>query len=123
MRVQMPLVINPMSDPHPDLAIVKGNVPVSAVHPTTAELIVEVSDTSLDYDTTEKMSLYAAAGITDYWVVDVNARQLLIFRNPVPEPSASHGATYSTKKVCSESDTATPLALPTGVIKVADMLP
>ena len=63
---QMPLVLGQTTDPEPDLAVIAGSPRGATVHPTTAALVVEVSDSSLRYDTTLKMSLYAAGGIADY---------------------------------------------------------
>src|SRR5436190_13553368 len=91
VRVQMPLILGQHTDPEPDLAVVPGSPRDSAAHPTTADLIVEVSDSSLRYDTIEKRGLYAAAGIREYWVVDVNGRQLLVHRDPHASPGQPHG--------------------------------
>lgn len=84
VRVAKPLALNQTSDPEPDVAVLPGKPADYTSHPTTAALVVEVSDTSLRYDTTEKMSLYAANGIADYWVLDANGRQLLVHRDPRP---------------------------------------
>jgi Uma2 family endonuclease len=59
-------------DPEPDLAVVPGRPRDYTGHPTTADLVVEVADTSLDFDTNDKKLLYARAGIRDYWVVDIS---------------------------------------------------
>lgn len=120
---QMPLVLGQTTDPEPDLAVVAGSPRGAAAHPTTAALVVEVSDTSLRYDTTVKMSLYAAGGIADYWVLDVSGRQLLVFRDPRPDPSASHGHAYTTRLTLSPTDTVSPLAAPNVTLAVADLLP
>ncbi len=45
-------------------------------------VVVEVSDSSLRYDLTEKAALYAASQIADYWVVDLEHRVLVVFRDP-----------------------------------------
>ena len=60
VRWQMPFGIGELSEPEPDVAVVQGNIRdyVNA-HPTTAALIVEISDTSLDFDRTQKAGLYA----------------------------------------------------------------
>ena len=89
-------------------------------HPTTAELIVEIADSSLFEDTTTKAEVYATGGIPDYWVLDVENRLLLIFRDPAPLPEG--GSAYRTCLKLKESDGATPLALPTASIRVGDLL-
>ncbi len=72
LRVQQPLELSQTTDPEPDLAMVSGSPrQYASQHPTTALLVVEVADASLDHDRTTKMSLYAAAGIPVYWVVNL----------------------------------------------------
>jgi Uma2 family endonuclease len=120
---QMPLVLGQTTDPEPDLAVIAGSPRGATSHPNTAALVVEVSDTSLRYDTTVKLSLYAAGGITDYWVVDVASRQLLIFRDPQPDATQSHGHGYATHLTFGPNDTVSPLAAPNATVRVADLLP
>ena len=85
IRSQLPLVLGLDTDPFPDFAILAGT-PRSHVpsHPTTAALVVEVSDTTLADDMTEKAELYATANIPEYWVLDLNARCLHVYRAPAP---------------------------------------
>lgn len=116
VRVAKPLVIGKSTDPQPDAAVLRGRPGDYADHPTTAELVIEVSDTSLKFDTTEKLSLYASAGIAEYWVLDVNGRQLHVFRSPT-------GDAYATHLTLGESETVSPLAAPAAVVRVADLLP
>lgn len=77
------------SEPQPDIAIVRS--PRSLYlnrHPYSEDiyLLVEVSKSTLAFDTgeeiTDKPKLYASAGINEYWVVDVNNRKLIVYRNP-----------------------------------------
>jgi Uma2 family endonuclease len=133
--VQMPLVLGQTTDPEPDIAVVAGSVRGATAHPTTAALVVEVSDTSVRYDTTTKVGAYAAGGIRDYWVLDVNARQLLVFRDPQPDPSVQPASaasavsavpgthTFATRLTLNPTDTVSPLAAPTATITVAELLP
>lgn len=121
--VQLPLVLGRSTDPQPDLAFIRGSARGTVDHPTTAALVVEVADTSLRYDTTVKMSLYAAGGIAEYWVLDMDGRQLHVFRDPAPDAAQSHGHGYATRLVLGPTDTVTPLAAPTSVVTVADLLP
>jgi Uma2 family endonuclease len=115
---QMPLVLGQSTDPEPDLAVIAGSPRGATSHPTTAALVVEVSDTSFRYDTTTKVGVYAAGGIAEYWVVDVNGRQLLVFRDPQPQ-----GHTYATQLTYGPNDTVSPLATPQATIRVGDLLP
>ena len=111
------------TDPIPDIAVVTGS-PRDYLQrdPTSALLIVEVSDSSLTYDIGEKSNLYAAAGITDYWVVNVKEPRLYVFRDPVADPSAPRGFRYNTVQTLKRGDTITPLAGSTP-IAVAELLP
>jgi len=114
LRHQSPLVLGRELDPEPDLAVVPGRPRDYAAHPTTADLVVEVADSSLDFDTNEKRLLYAAAGIPEYWVVDVNGRQLLVYRDP-------RDGDYAPPQALNPNDAITPLAARTPV-RVADLL-
>ncbi|MDY3559823.1 Uma2 family endonuclease [Gemmata sp. JC673] len=121
-RVQLPLVLSLHTDPMPDIAVVAGALAGNPGHPTTAALVIEVADTTFDTDTTEKAELYATAGIADYWVLDVDNRELHVFR--APRPSASLGVTaYYTHSVLKPGDTVSPLAVPGVAVRVADLLP
>lgn len=85
VRLQDPIVVDTYSEPEPDIAVVHPQDNFYADHhPTPAEifLVIEVSDTTLSRDLGIKADLYAAAGITDYWVLDVTDQQLHIFRDP-----------------------------------------
>ena len=90
-------------------------------HPTTASLVVEIADTTLTLDMTEKAELYATAGIADYWIVDLNARRLLVLRDPAP--IAAGGFAYRTQRVLGPADAVAPLAAPDATVRVADLLP
>ena len=115
VRSQSPLVLGQALDPEPDLAVIAGTPRGSSVHPTTADLVIEVADSSLTFDTTEKRLLYARAGIRDYWVVDVNGRRLLVFRDP-------RGGDYATQQALGLADIIAPLASSAVVVRVSDLL-
>jgi Uma2 family endonuclease len=73
------------SEPEPDIAIVRGTwTRYQHRHPGSEEifLLVEISDSSLTKDLEQKKSIYATAGIQEYWVLDLTAQQLIVFRNP-----------------------------------------
>jgi Uma2 family endonuclease len=122
VRVQAPINLGD-SDPEPDVAVVTGGPRETLVTPTSALLIVEVSDTSRDYDTTTKAELYATAGVLDYWVLDLEHRQLLVFRDPVALPAGLGATAYSTHLTLGPDETVSPLAAPTAVVKIGDLLP
>lgn len=123
VRSQLPLVLGLDTDPFPDVAVVAGGPRDFAIaHPTTAVLVVEVSDTTHAVDMTEKAELYATASIPEYWVLDLNARQLHVYRDP--QHNAALGATaYHTHNTLGPTDSVSPLAAPTSTVRVADLLP
>ena len=124
MRVQGPLDLGEISEPEPDVAVIAGNVrDYTDAHPTTAALIVEVADTSLAYDRTTKASLYAKAGIADYWIVNLIERQLEVHRYPTSDAARLYGFGYAEITVLTAAESVVPLAMPQASIAVADLLP
>lgn len=123
VRGQLGLYFGINTDPVPDIAVVPGTPRSYSRHPRTAILIVEVADTSLAYDTGEKATLYAAAGIADYWVIDVNNRNIRVFRNPQPDASQHYGHGYALVQVLNPNETISPLASPGNSVAVSDLLP
>jgi len=83
LRVQGPMALGDESAPEPDVAVVRGT-PRDYVdaHPTTALLVVEVSDTSFADDRTRKKRVYARAGVTEYWIVNLAEAALEVYRAP-----------------------------------------
>lgn len=79
VRVQSPLAVSDTSEPEPDLAVVRDT---GMVHPTTAALVVEVAVSSQRTDLAHKPSLYAAAGVEQYWVVDLRAEVVVVHTEP-----------------------------------------
>lgn len=126
IRIQAPLHVDQHNDPLPDVAVVVGGPRAFAnVHPTTAALVVEVSDTTLRIDLTEKAERYATANIAEYWVLDLNARLLHVFRDPqpIPLPSDLAATAYRTHLTFGPTDSVSPLAAPTAGVLVSDLLP
>ena len=124
VRNQMAFDVGTRNDPGPDLAVVVGSRrDLATRQATSAVLVVEVADSSLDLDTTTKAELYATAGVPDYWVIDLENCQLLVFRDPAPLPSGLGATAYRTRLCFSPNDTVTPLANPAAIVKVADLLP
>lgn len=126
VRSQGPMALADGSEPEPDVLVVPG-VPddYGSEHPAAsdARLVVEVSDTTLGYDRQTKAALYAEAGIADYWILNLPARQLEVRRNPVALPAGEQFAFGYQTTVYGEADTITPLAAPAAVIAVSDLLP
>lgn len=71
------------SEPEPDIAVVQGDeADFFESHPTTAELVIEVAVSSPALDR-ENASLYAEAGVSEYWIVLGNERRVEVYRHPV----------------------------------------
>ena len=123
VRVQMPLVFGLWTDPVPDLAVVPGSPFDYPDNPTTALLVVEVADSSLATDLGEKAALYAAASIKDYWVIDLNNRLLVVHREPQPDVATPSQSRYLQVTTLDATGTVAPLAVPTALVRVVDLLP
>lgn len=124
VRNQQGFDIGLRNDPGPDLAIVPGSVrDYAARTPTTAIMVVEVSHTTLFMDTTTKAELYATAAVPEYWVLDVENRKLIVYRDPEPLPQGLGATAYRTRLTFKPDATVSPLAAPTAAVKVADLLP
>jgi Uma2 family endonuclease len=123
VRIQMGLYFGINTDPLPDLAVVPGTPRTLTQVPTTALLVIEVAESSLAFDTKDKASLYAAAGIQDYWVIDVENRQLHVFRDPQPDATRRYNHWYSKVSLLNPTDSIAPLAAPNNSVSVNDLLP
>lgn len=85
IRMQLPITIFPNSEPEPDIAVVRIEPhQYFDHHPTPDEifLVVEVANTSLAKDRSQKVRAYANANIPEYWILDVPERQVYVFRKP-----------------------------------------
>jgi len=94
--------------PEPDVVVLKQNVRVYKERdpePGDLELVVEVADSSLEFDREEKAPKYAQAGIVEYWVLDVNNRRMIVHRDPGPEG-------YRTVLAYAAEEAVAPLAAP-----------
>jgi Uma2 family endonuclease len=102
------------SEPEPDLAIVRlSSDRYVDRHPYSEDIywLIEISNTTLDYDLNDKKRIYASAGINEYWVVDIKQTELIVF-------SEVSGNDYQTKTTLSNG-TVTPLAFPDLKINVS----
>ncbi len=124
IREQQPLVLSPTSEPEPDVAIVAGTIrDYVRDHPTTALLVIEISDSTLRFDRQIKGSLYARADLQDYWIVNLVDRCLEVYRSPEVDPEAMYGFRYSESMIYSLDQSVTPLAFPDKLISAAHLLP
>jgi Uma2 family endonuclease len=117
LRPQLPLALGTYSMPEPDLAVIAGT-PDDAYedHPTTAVLVVEVTDSSQHHDRRRKAKLYAQTGLPDYWILNLRRDAVEVLRDP------ENGA-YRTRLVFHRGERISPLARPEVAIAVEDLLP
>jgi Uma2 family endonuclease len=88
VRVQGAVALADDTEPQPDLAVLRhGTVPYKNrdAWAEDALLVIEVAESSLAYDRSTKMRLYAEAGIAEYWVVDCAAETVEVHREPGPD--------------------------------------
>jgi Uma2 family endonuclease len=124
VRVQLPLTLSERDEPIPDLAVVPGAIrDYETHHPTRAVLVVEVSEATLRFDQRVKASLYAWAGIPEYWIVNLVEYRLEVYREPVPMPRTPYGFSYLKTDFYRVGDSLAPLASPETPIPVESLLP
>lgn len=85
VRVQNPIVLDDNSEPQPDFTLLRRpwqGYPEEHPRPPDVYLLIEVADSSLDFDLGAKLELYARAGIREFWVVDLTRNRVLVHRNP-----------------------------------------
>ncbi|ELS02102.1 hypothetical protein Xen7305DRAFT_00018130 [Xenococcus sp. PCC 7305] len=85
IRVQEPIMLLSNSEPEPDIVIAKKKSDdYLTAHPTAEEiiLVIEISDSTLNYDRETKLSLYAEAGIRDYWIFNLVVNHLEVYTYP-----------------------------------------
>jgi Uma2 family endonuclease len=107
---------NPTSEPEPDITILR--LPAAELHrnpvPGDIVLLVEVSDTTLEFDLGPKAHLYARAGIKEYWVADINTRRIYQHREPGLQG-------YASVRVFAGTETLSPLAKPEATLPLAEI--
>ncbi|MBW4439882.1 MAG: Uma2 family endonuclease [Plectolyngbya sp. WJT66-NPBG17] len=105
------------SEPEPDIAIVQlPEEQYRDQHPNAAHIyfLIEVAKTSLKKDTDLKATIYATAGIQEYWVLNLAARHIFVFQEP-------QNGKYQTERILT-SGTIVPLAFPEIAISINQLL-
>lgn len=108
---------NSANQPQPDVLVLKRLTNHYRTTPQASDLhlVIEVADTSLDFDLTVKAALYARAAIVEYWVVDINARRIIAHRDP-------QSGVYQSVFAYSEDEKVAPLGSPHAELRVGDVL-
>ncbi len=89
--------------------------------PLATPRTLELADTSLRYDRTEKASVYAKAGIPEHWVLNLAQQCLEVHLDPGPDPEAPFGHAYRSRRVYQASEQVVPSRL-SGSFQVRDLL-
>ena len=117
VRVQSPVALDDVSEPEPDVAVVRGSqFDYVNEHPREVLLLVEVSESSLSHDRGRKLAAYARNEIPDYWLIDLTAEKIEVYGDPFETG-------YTSKAILGHGDTVSPLHPPDSAIPVADLLP
>jgi Uma2 family endonuclease len=124
VRPQLPLALSEFDMPFPDIAVVPGSPrDYLSQHPTSALLVVEVSEASLKTDREVKGSLYASAGIPEYWILNLRERVLEVYREPAADARAVYGAAYRQQRIYTTGEPVSPLCAPDATLAVEQLLP
>jgi len=118
VHVQNPIDLDKYSEPQPDIVLLKhrsdfykGKRP----QPEDVLLVVEVADSTLDFDRYVKVPLYARHGITEVWIVDLEKQQLEVHRNPTLQG-------YENVELFQPGQSLSPQAFPEIQLAVSDIL-
>jgi Uma2 family endonuclease len=117
VSAQGPIALADDSEPQPDVAVYRRRaVPYKDADrgPDDALLLIEVAETSLAYDRSTKLRLYAAAGIVEYWVVDCGAEAIEVHRAP-------HADGYRDVRRVAGAATVSPQAFPDVVLSLTEI--
>lgn len=112
VAVQCPLDLGQLSEPQPDFALIDRETAPEKALPTSADLVIEVAKSSLAFDRKEKATLYAKAGIPEYWIVDLAGRKLEVYRDPGPVPDKPGTFTYLSRQLFDPDQSVQPLRVP-----------
>lgn len=118
LNVQNPIQLDDDTLPQPDVALLRPRDDFySRRHPGPEDvlLLIEVSDTTLPYDRRVKAALYSAAGVLEYWLINLPKRIIEVYRQPQPEG-------YRTMTRYAPGETLSPLVFPDVVLNVNEVL-
>lgn len=118
LSVQNPLRLSDLSEPYPDIAILRYRDDFyrnSPPGPDDCLLLIEVADSTLRYDRTTKAALYARFAIPEYWIVNLTERCIEVHREPQPKG-------YAKRDIANPADTLQPIKLPGISVNVGSVL-
>jgi hypothetical protein len=115
---QNPFNLDEHSQPQPDLTLLDPVCDTQPRHPLPEEifLVIEVADSSIRYDREDKSPAYARNGVREFWILNLEANVLEVFREP-------DGDAYRATRTIGPEETIAPLAFPDIELRVGDFLP
>ena len=119
IRVQLPVILGNDSEPEPDLAVVRFDAnEYSFRHPEPPDiyLLIEVADSTIAKDRNQKARIYAKNRVLEYWILDLQKRQVYVFRQP-------EESIYREKLILNSDDSITMQAFPDVAIALNAMFP
>lgn len=123
VRVGLPIQVGEYSEPEPDFALVRpGSQSAARRHEMVPDLVIEVSWSSLAYDRLRKTSLYAKAGIPEYWIVNLVDRCLEVHLQPQADATAPFGSSYAVRRVLEPGDEIQPGFVPGPALRVEQLM-
>jgi Uma2 family endonuclease len=123
VRSQLPVALDDVSEPEPDVVVVPGSFrDYVGRHPSQPVLVVEISEASLAFDRGPKGSLYARAGLADYWIVNLVDRVVEVCRQPRQDDEATFGWSYDSVAIVGPAGAISPLTAPHATIRVSDVV-
>jgi Uma2 family endonuclease len=118
VRAQLPVILSGHSEPKPDIAVVRiaeDRYRDRCPNPTDIFLLIEIADATLQRYRAYKANLYAQANVPEYWIIDVEHYQVIIFRNP-------QDGIYQSEEVLTEPDQVAPVNFPDIAIQLPSLL-
>src|SRR3569833_3242867 len=118
VSAQNPVGLDKNTEPQPDVVLLKPAPDDYVSHhpaPDDVYLLIAVADSSLDFDRSKKLQIYARAGISEFWIVNLPESAIEIYLKP-------HFTGYEKKIVLRAGEKASPSAFPDGTIDVAELL-
>ena len=118
VSTQDPVRLDDHSEPEPDVALLKpAPDDYKRRHPLPDDvfLLVEISDTTLEYDREVKLPAYGQAGVAEVWIVNLNEAAIEVYRDP-------HFTGYGSRTVLGAGDQVSPQAFPDAILEVGDLL-
>ena len=118
VSVQNPIELSDLHRPEPDIALLRRSGDFYRSEMAGADdvfLIIEVADSSLEYDLQVKLALYARFGVPETWIANIRARTIEVYTDPVD-------GEYTTRRTFRHGQTATPTAFPDIALPVSDII-